>query len=62
MEMYADRKGWELGEVEVDVDWPDGAKRRRTAPSTSRSGIPAELTDEQRRAPAVIAGKCPVHR
>ena len=50
-EMYADRKGWELGEVEVDVemeygDTPAAALVRRHAPHSRR-----DLTEDQRRAP-----------
>jgi putative redox protein len=61
IEMYAGRKEWELGEVEVTVDF---------TPSTADTPpkfkveirIPAQLTDEQRERILVIAGKCPVHR
>ncbi|MGH2957542.1 MAG: OsmC family protein [Solirubrobacterales bacterium] len=61
IEMYADRKEWELGKVEVAVDFGEAS------PSGSPSfeveiTIPAELTDEQRERILVIAGKCPVHR
>jgi putative redox protein len=60
-EMYADRKGWDLGEVEVQVDMEYGeASRPRSFDVTLR--IPAELTDEQMERLQTIAGKCPVHR
>ena len=60
MEMYAERKGWQLGAVEVDVDveYEDFAPRSFTA--TLR--LPAELSEEQRQRLAAIARKCPVHR
>jgi putative redox protein len=61
MEMYADRKGWDLGEVEVVVDMEYGQ------PSVPRSflvtlKLPKELTEEQQQRLGVIAGKCPVHK
>ncbi len=60
VEMYADRKGWDVGPVEVDVDVSyDG-----TVPSTYAVALklPPELSDEQRRRLLVIATKCPVHK
>jgi putative redox protein len=60
IEMYADRKGWELGAVEVDVDWPDATKGGRKIEVQIRS--PQQLSDEQRDRLLVIAGHCPVHR
>jgi putative redox protein len=60
IEMYAERKGWELGPVEVEVDVEyEGFAPRSFAISLR---LPAELTDEQRQRLLVIAGKCPVHR
>ena len=60
IEMYADRKEWELGAVEVDVDWPDATKGGKKIDVEIR--ILAELSDEQRQRLLVIAGHCPVHR
>jgi putative redox protein len=60
-EMYADRKGWDLGEVEVDVDMDYGdTAAPRSFEVTLRLG--ADLTDDQRERLRTIAGKCPVHR
>ncbi|HEX3242182.1 MAG TPA: OsmC family protein [Solirubrobacterales bacterium] len=60
MEMYAERKGWELGEVEVTVDVE---YERHTPRSFSTSiHLPAELSEEQCEALLKIAGRCPVHR
>ena len=61
MEMYAGRKGWELGEVEVEVEMEYGQS------SVPRSFVvilrlPEGLTSEQVERLKVIAGKCPVHR
>jgi putative redox protein len=60
MEMYAERKGWELGEVEVTVD----VEYERYTPRSFSTSIhvPAELSEEQREALLKIAGRCPVHR
>jgi len=61
IEMYADRKEWELGEVEVAADFT-----RATADTPAKAKveirIPAELSDEQRERILTIAHKCPVHR
>jgi putative redox protein len=60
VEMYAERKGWDLGAVEVDVEVGyDGP-----VPTNFEVGLklPAELDDEQRRRLLVIATKCPVHK
>jgi putative redox protein len=60
IEMYAERKGWDLGEVEVDVD----VEYEGFAPSSFAVALhlPAELSDEQRGRLLEIAGKCPVHK
>ena len=59
--MYADRKGWEIGAIEVAVDF--NAPSVDAGPSFDvRISIPAELSDEQRERILVIAGKCPVHK
>jgi putative redox protein len=59
--MYANRKDWDLGELEVRADYT-GA----TADSPARFKVdirsPAELTDEQQERLLAIAHKCPVHR
>jgi putative redox protein len=61
VEMYAGRKGWELGEVEAEVDMEYGdASVPRSFEVTLR--IPADLSDEQVERLRTIAGKCPVHR
>jgi putative redox protein len=60
IEMYADRKGWDLGKVEVDVD----VSYDHHVPDEFRVSVhlPAELDDEQRRRLLLIAAKCPVHK
>ncbi len=61
MEMYAARKGWELGEVEVEVEMEYG---QSAVPSSFVVilRLPKGLTEEQAERLKVIAGKCPVHR
>jgi putative redox protein len=60
-EMYADRKDWELGQIEVDVEFEYGpSATMRDLVVTLR--IPGPLDDEQRTRLLTIAGKCPVHR
>lgn len=60
VEMYAERKGWDVGKVEVDVEVGyDGP-----VPASFEVGLklPADLDEEQRRRLLVIATKCPVHK
>jgi putative redox protein len=61
VEMYAERKGWELGNVEVEVEM--GYDEKGT-PSTFDVvlKVPEPLEAEQRDRIVAIAGKCPVHR
>jgi putative redox protein len=60
MEMYANRKEWDLGAVEVTVD----VDFERYVPSSFAVSIElsGQLSDEQRERLLVIAGKCPVHK
>lgn len=60
-EMYAARKGWELGAVEVEVDVTYGMNQSFDELLVTLR-IPEPLDEEQRRRLLVIAGKCPVHR
>jgi putative redox protein len=60
MEMYAARKGWDVGAVEVDVDVSYADFAPRSFAMTLR--LPAELSEEQRERLTAIARKCPVHR
>jgi putative redox protein len=60
VEMYAERKGWDAGQVEVDVDVEYEGFAPTSFAVTLR--LPAELSDEQRDRLLVIARKCPVHK
>jgi putative redox protein len=61
IEMYANRKEWELGQVEVEVD-QGTADDGRTPRFEVEIRIPEPLDEEQRKRIEVIASKCPVHR
>ena len=61
IEMYAARKGWELGHVEVDVEYSP-AERGCPTKFELVTRLPADLPDEQVERLRVIAAKCPVHR
>ena len=61
IEMYAKRKGWEIGEVEVDVDY-EPAQRGSPTKFGMVVRLPKELPEDQRERLMQIAAKCPVHR
>jgi putative redox protein len=61
MEMYANRKGWDVGEVVVDVDY-EPAQRGSPTRFTMDVQLPKELPEAQREKLMQIAAKCPVHR
>jgi putative redox protein len=61
IEMYAGRKGWDLGEVEVEVEMEYGeAGVPRSFVVTLR--LSGKLSEDQLERVRVIAGRCPVHR
>jgi putative redox protein len=61
MEMYASRKGWEIGHVEVDVEY---SPSERGCPTKFQlvMRLPDDLPEDQVERLRVIAAKCPVHR
>jgi putative redox protein len=61
MEMYAARKGWDLGDVEVECEYLP-AERGCPTKFTLTLRLPSDLSDEQVARLKVIATKCPVHR
>ena len=61
MEMYAQRKGWEIGDVAVHVDY-EPAQRGSPTRFTMVVDFPKELPDDQRERLMQIGAKCPVHR
>ncbi|MDZ4764534.1 MAG: OsmC family protein [Chloroflexota bacterium] len=73
--LYANRKGWALESVEIEVsrqrlrveDYPDYDPVKHGVGDTinelrQRMTFTGDLTDEQRTRLLEIAGKCPVHR
>ncbi|HEU0023650.1 MAG TPA: OsmC family protein [Thermoleophilaceae bacterium] len=61
MEMYARRKGWDVGQLEVEVDY-EPAQRGSPTRFSMNVRLPKEMSDDQRERLMQIAAKCPVHR
>jgi putative redox protein len=61
MEMYAERKGWNVGEMVVDVEY-EPAQRGSPTRFVMHVQLPKELPEDQRDRLMQIAAKCPVHR
>ena len=61
MEMYAARKGWDVGDLEVACEYTPAERGCPTRFSLVLR-FPPTLTDEQVTRLRVIAAKCPVHR
>jgi putative redox protein len=61
VEMYAKRKGWEIGNIEVEAEYTPA---ERGAPTRFKLTLrlPKDLTSEQVERLTVIAAKCPIHR
>jgi putative redox protein len=59
-EMYGDRKGWDLGALEVEVEITYDGSSPSAFEVTLR--CPGELDDDQLERLLTIARKCPVHR
>jgi putative redox protein len=62
MAMYAERKGWDVDGLEVEVGFEGPPRAGETARFDVDVALPEQLDAEQRRRIMVIAGKCPVHR
>ena len=60
LELYAERKGWDLAGLEVEVDYAS----ERFTPSAFEVvlRLPEGFDEEQRQRLLAIAGKCPVHK
>ena len=61
MEMYAERKGWDVGDVTVEVEY-EPAQRGSPTRFVMHVEMPKELPEDQRDRLMQIAAKCPVHR
>ena len=60
LELYAERKGWDLGALEVEVDF--ASKGLEPASFDVVLRLPNSFDEEQRLRLLKIAEKCPVHR
>ena len=61
IEMYAARKGWDIGHVEVAVEYTP-AERGCPTKFELIIRLPDDLPEEHAERLRVIAAKCPVHR
>jgi putative redox protein len=61
IEMYAERKGWDLHDVEVECEYTP-ADRGCPTKFQLTLRLPSDLTEEQVQRLKIIATKCPVHR
>jgi putative redox protein len=61
IEMYAKRKGWDVGPVEVQCEY---SPAERGCPTNFKLilRLPSDCSEEQIERLQVIAAKCPVHR
>jgi putative redox protein len=62
VDMYAQRKGWDVGLAEVECTYEQPADRGAPTQFEVVLRLPAALDDEQRRRLQAIAARCPVHR
>jgi putative redox protein len=61
MEMYAQRKGWDVGDLAVHVEY-EPAQRGSPTRFSMVIDFPKELPEDQRERLMQIGAKCPVHR
>jgi putative redox protein len=59
--MYADRKGWNIGDVRVEVKY-EPAQRGSPTRFEIAVKLPKELPEDQRDRLMQIVARCPVHR
>ena len=60
LELYAERKGWDLGALEVEVDF--SSDRNEPAAFEVVLRLPEGFDEDQRQRLLKIAAKCPVHK
>lgn len=61
LRMYADRKGWDLAEVKVEVQLERDMKENKSF-ITRKVELLGNLDEEQRAKLLVIANSCPIHK
>jgi putative redox protein len=62
IEMYADRKEWDITGFEVEVGYEGTPQTAEPAGFQVELSLPDSLSQEQIGRIRVIAGKCPIHR
>jgi putative redox protein len=60
LELYAERKGWDLGGLEVEVDFASEGMAPASFDVVLR--LPDSFDEEQRQRLLKVAAKCPVHK
>jgi putative redox protein len=60
VEMYAERKGWDVGALEVEVEATYEGRTPSAFEVTLR--LPAHLSDTEKERLVGVAAKCPVHK
>ncbi len=60
LQMYANRKGWQLGQITVDLTYDSRPGEEPVI--TANLTIAGDLTDEQRQRLREISDRCPVHK
>ncbi|MCB0481463.1 MAG: OsmC family protein [Flavobacteriales bacterium] len=61
LRMYADRKGWDLQEVKLEIDLDRDLKENKTTINTKLM-VSGDLDEAQKARLLTIAKSCPVHR
>ena len=62
LDMYARRKGWDVGLAEVECSYEQPSDRAVPTRFECVLRLPSALDDDQRQRLRLIAAKCPVHR
>jgi putative redox protein len=62
IDMYAQRKGWDVGLAEVECSYNQPPDRATPTEFELIIRLPTGLTEEQRERLQAIAARCPVHR
>jgi putative redox protein len=62
VEMYARRKGWEIGPVEVECEYASPEHRGKATTFELVLRLPGGCSEEQVQKLSAIAARCPVHR
>jgi putative redox protein len=60
LELYAERKGWDLGGLEVEVDFASEGMAPASFDVVLR--LPDSFDEDQRQRLLKVAAKCPVHK